>query len=243
MRAGIVAAAARLLVLQASWTYERLQGVGIGYASLPLLEPLAGDPERHRGAVARSVEYFNAHPYLAGIAVGAAARAEQDGVPPDELRRMKTALSGPLGALGDQLFWIGVVPAVAGALLAGVALGGSIPAVILGLLLYVAVRCVVTLWAVETGFTAGADVPLALKTSGLPGQVRRVGNVAGFAVGLALPFLARWLERGGVEGALEAAVAGGVLGAAAAMARRRLPSARRLTVAAIGALILWRSVT
>ena len=32
----------RLAALQASWTYERMQGVGIAFAMEPLLGPLAG---------------------------------------------------------------------------------------------------------------------------------------------------------------------------------------------------------
>lgn len=242
MRTGVVAATWRLLLLQASWTYERLQGVGTGYASLPLLEPLANDPARHRAAAARATEYFNAHPYLAGIAIGAVARAELDGADDAEITRLRTALAGPLGALGDQLFWIGVVPAVIGALLTGVALGGGVPAVATGLALYLAVRLIVTLWGLEMGLAAGVDVPRALATSGLPGQVRRVGNGAGFAVGLALPMLGVWLAEGGLPLAVPATLAGLALGIVTGQLPIRIPSPRRVTMVAIGALILWRSL-
>ena len=133
---GTARAALRLLIVQAAWTYERLQGVGVGFASLPLLEPLRADPVKYRAAVARASEYFNAHPYLTGIAVGAAARAEIDGVPGGTIQRLKTALAGPLGSLGDQLFWIGVVPAVMAAMLLALAGDAGLPAVGLGVVLY-----------------------------------------------------------------------------------------------------------
>lgn len=233
------AALRRLLLLQASWTYERMQGVGIGYASLPLLEPLRGDPARHRAAVARAAEYFNAHPYLAGVAVGAAARAELDGADPAAVRRLKTALSGPLGALGDQLFWIGVVPAVVGALLTGVALGAGGWPVLVGLVLYVFVRLVITAWGLRIGLANGLEVTRALKDSGLAGQVRRVGHLAGLAVGLALPLLVGWFAEAGPAAVWVAAAAGGAAGVGAAVIPRRVPTARRLTVVAMGLLILW----
>jgi mannose/fructose/N-acetylgalactosamine-specific phosphotransferase system component IID len=38
---GRVRALIRLAALQASWTYERMQGIGIAVAMEPLLEPLA----------------------------------------------------------------------------------------------------------------------------------------------------------------------------------------------------------
>lgn len=231
---------ARLLVVQASWTYERMQGVGIGFATLPLLEPLRADPERHAGAVARAAEYFNAHTCLDGIAVGAAARAELDRVPPGTIQRLKTALAGPLGSLGDQLFWIGVVPAIMATVVIGVALGAGLPAVAIGLLAYLAIRLYVTVWGTRLGFTAGLGVAAALKQSHLADQVRRVGMAAGFIVGAAVPIAARWLGRGTMPGPAFAAFgAGAAAGVVAALVRFRVTSARQLTLIAMVAVILW----
>ncbi len=72
----------RLLAVQGTWNYERMLGVGMGYAAEPLLEDLKTvDPVRHSEAVVRSTEFFNCHPYLAGLALGATARAEYEAVP------------------------------------------------------------------------------------------------------------------------------------------------------------------
>ncbi|HRP08303.1 MAG TPA: PTS system mannose/fructose/sorbose family transporter subunit IID, partial [Gemmatimonadales bacterium] len=110
----------RLLGVQAAWTYERMSGIGVGHAAAPLLRELYRDrdPVERRAAVARSAEYFNSHPYLAGVAVGAVVSAERDGVPGAAISRLRTALSGPLGALGDQLIWAGEVPLLMGLALA-----------------------------------------------------------------------------------------------------------------------------
>jgi PTS system mannose-specific IID component len=75
----------------------------------------------------RATQFFNAHPYMAGMEVGAVARAEHDGVPGDQIRRMRHALVGPLGSVGDRLIWAGVLPAAAGVGLA-VTVGRSGPA-------------------------------------------------------------------------------------------------------------------
>ncbi len=116
----------RLFAVQGTWNYERMLGVGMGYAAEPLLEDLKTvDPVRHTEAVVRSAEFFNCNPNLAGLALGATARAEYDGVPGAQIARLRTALCSPLGALGDQLFWAGLVPLLVGGALIGVVLGAT----------------------------------------------------------------------------------------------------------------------
>jgi len=230
---------ARLLILQSSWTYERMQGVGTGYASLPLLDELRADPERHAAAVSRSTELFNAHPYLAGIAVGAAARAELDGKPGTTVQRLKTALAGPLGALGDQLFWIGVVPAAMAVLLLAVMAFGA-GAVVIGVLGYALLRLYVTYWGVKLGYGAGVDVAAALKRSRLAERVGQVGLAAGFVVALAVPLVIRWLLVPETAGpGVAAASVGAVGGTVAALVRVRVPSARQITLATMAVVLLW----
>ncbi|PYO77366.1 MAG: hypothetical protein DMD67_06605 [Gemmatimonadetes bacterium] len=68
----------RLFTVQGSWNYERMQGIGMGVAEQPLIRDLEGNGTAYRAAVARAAHFFNAHPYLCGLAVGATARAEHD---------------------------------------------------------------------------------------------------------------------------------------------------------------------
>ena len=67
----------RMLAVQGSWNYETLLGTGIGFAMEPALRYLPGgvDGPQYRSALARESRYFNAHPYLTGIAIGALTRA------------------------------------------------------------------------------------------------------------------------------------------------------------------------
>ena len=131
----------RLFTVQGSWNYERMQGIGVGVAEEPLLRDLqeGGNGLAYRAAVARGAHFFNAHPYFCGLAVGAAARAEHEGVPPEQVERLRTALCGPLGSLGDRLVWAGWLPFTSGLAVVGVALGFGMSAV-LGFLLAAADR-------------------------------------------------------------------------------------------------------
>jgi PTS system mannose-specific IID component len=207
-------ALARLFVLQATWNFERMQGVGMGYASLPLLEDLARrEPARHTDAVARSTEFFNCHPYLAGIALGATVRAEYDGVPGAQIQRLRTALCGPLGSLGDRLFWTGVVPSVMAATCLALSQGAGIAAVVLLVICYNVLRLATGVWSLEAGYGAGMQVSRALADSWLTRAASRINPVAGFLVGLMVPKTVGWLLTG-IDRPLGAlAIVLGVIGA------------------------------
>jgi PTS system mannose-specific IID component len=112
MKRGMMAAWIRTLIVQASWNYDRMVGIGVAHAMEPLLRDLPGGRGngRYAGALRRVAGFFNAHPYLTGMAAGALARAEYDGVPEAQADRLRKALIGPLGSVGDQLIWAGWLP-------------------------------------------------------------------------------------------------------------------------------------
>jgi mannose PTS system EIID component len=187
----------RLFAVQGTWNYERMLGVGMGYAAEPLLEDLkAVDPVRHGEAVVRSAEFFNCHPNLAGLALGATTRAEYEGVPGPQIVRLRTALCSPLGSMGDQLFWAGLVPSLIGFTLVAVVLGAGTWAILLFLLAYNAVRVWTAYWSLQTGMASGMKVGSAIGSSWLPRALEWAGPTAGFALGLALPVVAVWYLRG-----------------------------------------------
>ncbi len=194
---GVGAAFLRLLSVQGAWNYERMLGVGIGYAAEPLLADLKEqDPAHYHEAVARGAEFFNSHPYLAGLALGASVRAENDGVPGPQIARLRTALCSPLGALGDQIFWAGLLPALIGAALVAAALGAGLWAVVGFVAVYGTIRAIVTLWGLRTGLASGIRIASAIQASWLPRVVGPLGSAAGFCVGLAIPLVAAWLLEG-----------------------------------------------
>ncbi|MGE0352215.1 MAG: PTS system mannose/fructose/sorbose family transporter subunit IID [Gemmatimonadales bacterium] len=184
----------RLLSIQGTWNYERMVGTGMAYAAEPLLEDLKEkDPARYQAAMVRAGEFFNSHPYLAGLALGAAVRAEYEGVPGPQIQRLRTALCSPLGALGDQVFWTGVLPALVGVALALAAAGHAVIGVVAFAVIYNALRLYTGSWALRTGLATGMQVGRAIGDSWLSRLARLVGPLAGFAVGFAVPLVVRWL--------------------------------------------------
>src|SRR6185437_12097848 len=126
----------RMLAVQGVWNYETMLGNGIGFAMEPVLRQLPGGVhgERFKQAMARESRYFNAHPYLAAVAIGALARVELDGESPERIERFRTALTGPLGSVGDRLVWAGWLPFCSLVALAAFGLDAG-PATTIGLFL------------------------------------------------------------------------------------------------------------
>jgi PTS system mannose-specific IID component len=206
----------RLFAIQASWNYELLMGTGVGFCVEPALRHLPGGPtgRLYHEALARESQYFNAHPYLASVAVGALARAELDRVPGARIERFRTALCGPLGSVGDRLIWAGWLPVCSLLALAAYGLGArpfAVLAIFLGIynLGHLSLRA----WGVHAGWTHSLRVAPALSgplfRTG-PAHLARVGALlAGIALPVALGrVIGPGVGRGPIVGVVVATVAG-----------------------------------
>jgi mannose PTS system EIID component len=240
---GKLQALLRLFAVQGTWNYERMLGVGMGYAAEPLLEDLkAIDPVRHGEAVVRSAEFFNCNPYLAGLALGATARAEYEAVPGPQIVRLRTALCSPLGSMGDQLFWAGLIPALIGITLITAVLGVRWWAIIGFLIVYNGIRVWTGYWSLKTGIASGMRVGAAIGSSWLPRAIEGIGPAAGFLLGAAVPIVAGWYL--GIFGWAGGIGAAGVAVAGFALTRWFGPglTSVRFALGAMILLLLFRQV-
>jgi len=185
----------RLFAVQGSYNYERMLGLGVGCAEEPLLRglPADGATSPYRAAVARGAHFFNAHPYLAGLAVGAAARAEHDGAPAELIERLRAALCGPLGSIGDRLIWAGWLPLLSGLTLAAISLGAGWTAVVGFLVVYNIGHVALRWWALREGWKHGVRVASALHHPVLQRGAALAGPAMACAVGAALPLTTQYL--------------------------------------------------
>jgi PTS system mannose-specific IID component len=161
----------RSLFIQGSWNYRNLLGTGLAWAlreQVPSSDPRASDPA--------SIEpTFNAHPYLATVAMGALTRAAADGEDPERMRRFRDAMQSALGSLGDNLVWGAWRPfCLLAALLAGF-LGAPPAFVIFGLLLvYNAAHLGLRAWGLSAGLSNGLEVAGVLRGAQLSGKAERI---------------------------------------------------------------------
>ncbi len=210
----------RLFAVQGSWNYEILIGNGIGFCVEPALRLLPGGRggERYRGALARQSRYFNAHPYLASVAVGALARAELDGVDPARIERFRIALAGPLGSVGDRLVWSGWLPLCSLLALGAYGVGGSAGLVVaLFLIAFNAGHLVLRAWGLRAGFARGTEVAKSLASPLLRRAPEWIDRAGALLAGIAIPTA---VERAvGIGGQVSAAAIGAVLVGGVVLAR------------------------
>jgi PTS system mannose-specific IID component len=197
-RRALVPSLLRLFTVQGSYNYDRMQGIGVAVAEEPLVRGLraAGNGTRYRAALARGARFFNAHPYLCGLAVGATARAELDGAPPEQIERLRAALGGPLGALGDRLVWAGWLPFTSALAVLALARGAGLAAVLGFLVAYNVGHVALRWWALRAGWAHGMGVVTALHRPAVRRAVAFVGPAMAAAAGAALPVAARALAAG-----------------------------------------------
>lgn len=180
----------RMFAVQGAWNYETMLGNGIGFAMEPGLRLLPGGVHSpaFKQAMARESRYFNAHPYLAAVAVGALLRAELECESPDRIERFRTALCGPLGSVGDRLVWAGWLPLCSLVALAAFGLGaGPLATIVLFLLLYNAGHFGLRAWGLTVGWRRGLRVAGALANPVLRRGPAQIARTAAVAAGIALP--------------------------------------------------------
>ena len=180
----------RLFAIQGSWNYETMVGNGLGFCLEPALRLLPGGVggEAYRAALARESAYFNTHPYMASVAVGALARVELDAEDPGKIERFRKALCGPLGATGDRLVWASWLPF--SALLALLVFGaGAGPAttVLVFLVVYNAAHVALRLWGLQVGYTRGLAVASSLGNPVLRSGAQWVSRLGSGLAGVAIP--------------------------------------------------------
>lgn len=105
----------RSFFIQSGWNYKSLLSLGFCFSIFPVAKFLYKDDRAKLTAfVKRHLGFINGHPFFLSYALGATMRLEEEinkgNGNVDQLIKFKEALIGPLGALGDQIFWVGVKP-------------------------------------------------------------------------------------------------------------------------------------
>ena len=102
----------RSFLIQAAWTFEGLQSIGFTYGIAPILKQVYPDSRERAEVMRKYLNFFNSHPYMSTAILGATAalerRRHQENIGTTE--QLRDAVSGPLAALGDALFWTGLKP-------------------------------------------------------------------------------------------------------------------------------------
>jgi len=156
----LLAVFCRALLIQASWSFERMQSLGFAYAIEPVLKKLYSDQAEYVSRLKLHMEYFNTQPYLASFILGATIRLEQDRASghntETDIAVLKASLMAPLGALGDSFFW-GALKPLAAVIAVALLMIGFWWAPFLFLAIYNAGHLTIRVLALYWGYATGGD--------------------------------------------------------------------------------------
>ncbi len=146
--------------LQASFNFERMQAAGWLWGMLPGLQKIHTNKEDLSRSMAHNLEFFNTHPFLVTFVMGIVLSLEQQKTDINTIRSVRVAAMGPLGGIGDALFWFTLLPITAG-LTAQMAINGQVIGPILFLVIWnvaqFAVRFGLMHWSYNLG-TGAIDI-------------------------------------------------------------------------------------
>jgi mannose/fructose/N-acetylgalactosamine-specific phosphotransferase system component IID len=173
----------RSFLVQTGWSYDRMMGLGFAWILGPVAKKLCSSFEERREFLRRHLDSFNANPYLVGYAVGAVTRLEETKTPPEQIRRFKESLRGPLGALGDNLIWQNLRPSL---LILGLILTGryGLYGVLTFLVLFNCYQIYVRARGVAKGYRLGLNVSSDLTGGHLHGVAKWSGRMGAILLGV-----------------------------------------------------------
>jgi mannose/fructose/N-acetylgalactosamine-specific phosphotransferase system component IID len=165
--------------------------IGFCFALVPVANKLFENRQKRIEFYNRHLNFFNAHPYFSSFALGAISRIEEDMVLEGKeefikIDRLKNALMGPLGAIGDQLVWATLKPASILVCLLAVLLiddyENQIIFLFVLLILYNIPHLYIRIFGIIKGYQSGYNVYKSLKSE----RFKTIKNIYGALGGLAL---------------------------------------------------------
>ncbi|MCP1124649.1 PTS system mannose/fructose/sorbose family transporter subunit IID [Bacillus sp. FJAT-53711] len=169
----------RSLLLQASFNYERMQAAGWLYSILPGLKKIHKNKHDLSESMKSHMEFFNTHPFLVNIIMGIVLALEEKKQNRNTIRAIRVAMMGPLGGIGDALFWLTLLPICVGI---GASLGqdGNPMGAVIFLLIFNAVHFALRFGLMHYGYSAGTNAISSLKEN--TKKVAHAASIVGLTV-------------------------------------------------------------
>ena len=172
----------RSLNLQGSFNYERMQANGWLYGILPGLLAIHGEgTDDLKLSMGHNLEFFNTHPFLVTFVMGIVLSLEQQKADINTIRAVRVAAMGPLGGIGDAIFWFTLVPIAAG-ICSNMAIEGNVAGPILFLLIFNVVQFAVRFFLMHWSYNLGTKA-IELLTANAKEFTRAASLLGVFIVG------------------------------------------------------------
>lgn len=123
------------LMAVTTFNYDTQLAPAVVFGIGPLLRKIYPDDEEYVEALNNHFRYFNTHPWVANLVLGATlALEDKEGISTvDAVQNIKVSLMGPLAGIGDTLIWT-LLPTIFGSIAGYMALEGNPVGTVLWLL-------------------------------------------------------------------------------------------------------------
>lgn len=195
--------------IMAVWNFERMLNLGFLYSLVPVIRVLNKNYENRKNAITRHLVFFNTHPYFASYVLGMVIRKEEKLSNVKEvnekreietsIQTTKTALMGPLGALGDSLFWGSLRPflTLLSVVLTILLWEENYLCNLLGLILFLTVynsaHFYIRFFGLIQGYRYSESVVEKIKSMKIPNIVEKIRTAGVIIIGLFLGFISSLL--------------------------------------------------
>ncbi|WP_027108987.1 PTS system mannose/fructose/sorbose family transporter subunit IID [Lacticigenium naphthae] len=169
----------RSLLLQSSFNYERMQGGGWTYSLIPGLKKIHTNDHDLSNALQDHMQFFNTHPFLITFVQGVILAMEENKEKRETIRGIKVALMGPLGGIGDALFWLTLLP-ITGGIAASLSAEGNVAGPIIFLVAFNLVHFFLRFFLMHYGYGMGTRAITVLKEG--TKKVSRAASIVGMMV-------------------------------------------------------------
>ncbi|WP_164217774.1 PTS system mannose/fructose/sorbose family transporter subunit IID [Virgibacillus sp. YIM 98842] len=192
----------RSLLLQASFNYERMQAAGWLYSILPGLRHIHKNKKDLSKSMKDNMEFFNTHPFLVTFIMGVILAMEGNKEDRETIRGIKVATMGPLGGIGDALFYLTLLPITVG-IGASLAIDGNFLGPIVFLLMFNIIHFGVRFGLMTYGYKTGVKAIEKLKAG--TKLISRAASIVGLTVvgGLIATYVAFQIDYVWVQGESE----------------------------------------
>lgn len=146
----------RSVQLQSAFNFERMQSAGWLWAILPGLEKIHTNKEDLSISMTHNMEFFNTHPYLVTFVMGIVLSLEQQKADITTIRSVRVAAMGPLGGIGDAIFWFMLMPITVG-IAAPLAKDGNVFGPILFFIVIFGVQMAIRFWLMGWSYKLGSS--------------------------------------------------------------------------------------
>jgi len=165
-----------------------MQNVGFVYAMIIGLKKIHSE---NRGeSIARHLQFFNTHPYLAPTVMGVDLKLEEE-KQYDLIKQIQSTISGSLAAIGDIFFWSTLKPILS--LLCIIAImTDQIWGIILALAGYNLIHVWVMSWGFNQGYSRGPEAALGLGKIISTSRIQRIAYIIPFLCGMVMYLISSW---------------------------------------------------